>query len=202
MSTPSILITSAFQEELGGKTIKITYTLSNIANGASQEFYVDFIHMNEYDDSASNSTFTKILDLTDYWNDFGTYRIRLWVYNSSATEDKAYQDIDVVMRGNRPLNFTFPSSVTSGAPTTTVTASKWNDFQDRINEFQAYKGVDQTRFNNVSSGDIMTASIMRQAWGAINNISGHGIMPAQPNSGATICASWFHDLANALNNID
>jgi len=92
--------------------------------------------------------------------------------------------------------------VHSGAATTTVTASKWNSFQDRINEFQAYKGVAQTSFDDVSSGDEMTASLMRKAWDAINGISGHGTMPTRPSSGATIYASWFHDLADALNDIE
>lgn len=103
---------------------------------------------------------------------------------------------------DRPDDFTFPSSVRSGAATTTVTASKWNSFQDRINEFQAYKGVAQTSFDDVSSGDAMTASLMRKAWDAINGISGHGTMPTRPSSGATIYASWFHDLADALNDIE
>ena len=103
---------------------------------------------------------------------------------------------------DRPEDFEFSSSIRSGATTTTLTASAWNNFQDRINEFQVYKGVAQTSFTDVSSGDEMTASLMRQAWDAINNISGHGTMPTRPSSGATIYASWFHDLADALNDIE
>jgi hypothetical protein len=43
---------------------------------------------------------------------------------------------------------------------------------------------------------------MQRAWDAINNISGHGTMPTRPTRGATIYASFFHDLADALNDID
>lgn len=208
MSAPIISIDSTTkQTAAGSKTIKFKYTLSNIASGALQEFYVkppssQFTHMSEYDSSASDGSFTKTLDLTDYWNDFGNYTIRLWVYNSSAEGDADYEDVIVSMVGDRPDDFTFPSSVRSGAATTTVTASKWNSFQDRINEFQAYKGVAQTSFYDVEPGDEMTASLMRKAWDAINGISGHGTMPTRPSSGATIYASWFHDLADALNDIE
>ena len=207
MSAPTISIISVTQINAGGKTIRFRYTLSNIASGASQEFYVkppsqSFIHMDEYDSSASDGTFTKTLDLTDYWNDFGTYRIRLWVYNSSATEDKDYEDIDVSMVGDRPDDFSFPNSIKSGAATTTLTASKWRDFCGRINKFREYKGMSEYDFTYVSSGDEMTKDIMEEPWLAINAISGHGTMPTRPTKGAVIYASYFHDLANALNDID
>ena len=206
MSAPTISITSATQIAAGGKTIRFEYTLSNIASGASQEFYVkppsQFTHMSEYDSSASNGSFTKTLDLTDYWNDFGDYTIRLWVYNSSAEGDADSEDVTVSMVGDRPDDFTFPSSIRSGAATTTLTASTWRDFCDRINEFREYKGMNEYDFTYVRSGDEMTKEIMEEPWLAINAISGHGTMPTQPTRGAVIYASYFHDLADALNDID
>lgn len=132
-------------------------------------------------------------------------RFKLQYKNQGAEEwsTSLTQSSDPIeVPSDRPDDFTFPSSVRSGAATTTVTASKWNSFQDRINEFQAYKGVAQTSFDDVSPGDEMTASLMRKAWDAINGISGHGTMPTRPSSGATIYASWFHDLADALNEIE
>ncbi len=207
MSTPVISL-SAIQLHAGDKSVRCTYTLSSIDSGAIREFYVKrpsvygFIHLEDYDDSVSNGTTIITLDFTDVWTDYGDYVIRLWVYNSSAEEDSDYEEYTVTLLGNRPNNFTFPSSVRSGAATTTLTASKWNDFQDRINEFQAYKGVTETSFYDVDSGDAMTASLMRKAWDAINGISGHGTMPTRPTAGATIYASWFHDLADALNEIE
>lgn len=132
-------------------------------------------------------------------------RFKLQYKNQGAEEwsTSLTQSSDPIeVPSDRPDDFTFPSSISSGAATTTLTASKWNSFQDRINEFQAYKGVAQTSFDDVSSGDAMTAFIMRKAWDAINGISGHGTMPTRPSSGATIYASWFHDLADALNDIE
>ena len=209
MSAPIISIDSTTrQTAAGSKTIRFKYTLSDIASGASQEFYVKkpsiygFSHMAEYDDDASNGTFTINLDLTDYWNGFGEYRIRLWVYNSSAEEDRDYVDTDISMIGDRPDDFSFPSSIRSGAATTTLTASKWNDFCDRVNEFRLYKGMSEYSFTTVHSGDEMTKLIMEEPWLAINGISGHGAMPTRPSIGATIYASYFHDLADALNDIE
>lgn len=204
MATPNVSL-SASQTSRGSKSIKCTYTLDSIETGASLEFYVrppsgGYIHMSDYDGSASNGTFNKILNVSDIWTDYGNYTVRLWVYNNSTESDS--DDAIVIMESNRPNDFSFPSSVRSGAATTTLTASKWNDFQNRINEFQTYKGVAQTNFDDVSSGDEMTASLMRKAWDAINSISGHGSMPTRPSSGSTIYASWFHDLADALNNIE
>ena len=207
MSTPVISL-SATQLHAGDKSVRCTYTLSSIDSGATLEFYVrrpsvyGFVHLEDYDGSASSGTTTKTLDFTDVWTDYGDYIIRLWVYNGSGDEDKDYEDYTVTLQGNRPSNFSFPSSIRSGAATTTLTASKWNDFQDRINEFQTYKGVIETSFYDVDSGDEMTASLMRKAWDAINGISGHGTMPTRPTVGATIYASWFHDLADALNEIE
>ena len=311
MATPNVSL-SVSQTSRGSKSIKCTYTLSSIEDGASLEFYVkppsgSYVHMSDYDGSASNGTFNKTLNVNDIWTDYGNYAVKLWVYNNSTDKDSdddiavmesahsnptvsnftveqtdkgnqtincswyaedvesgakyylegrvsggswvgltnmasvsngagsrnnislnsiwegfgetyqvrifIYNDPDnwdyydsdndsVVMLDNRPNNFIFPFSISSGAATTTLTANKWNNFQDRINEFQAYKSITQTDFDDVSSGDEMTASIMRKAWDAINGISGHGSMPARPSSGSIIYASWFHDLADALNNIE
>lgn len=207
MSTPVISL-SATQLHAGDKSVRCTYTLSSIDSGATLEFYVrrpstyGYVHLEDYDGSASSGTTIKTLDFTDVWTNYGDYIIRLWVYNSSEDEDKDYGEYIVTLQSNRPNNFFFPSSIRSGAATTALTASEWNGFQNRINEFQAYKGVTETSFYNVNSGDEMTASLMRKAWDAINGMSGHGTMPTRPTAGATIYASWFHDLTDALNEIE
>ena len=169
--------------ELGNRGYYIQISIRSISGDGSYSF--------------SSNSFTK----------GNTYvgRFKLQYKNQGAEEwsTALTQSSDPIeVPSDRPDDFTFPSSVHSGAATTTVTASKWNSFQDRINEFQAYKGVAQTSFDDVSSGDEMTASLMRKAWDAINGISGHGTMPTRPSSGATIYASWFHDLADALNDIE
>lgn len=169
--------------ELGGRGIYIQITTRSISGDGSYSF--------------STSSFTK-------GNTYvGRFRLQ---YKNEGAEDwttaltESSDPIEVPT--DRPDDFTFSSSITSGAATTTLTASAWNDFQDRIKKFQAYKGVAQTSFTDVDSGDEMTASIMQKAWDAINNISGHGIMPTRPSSGSIIYASWFHDLADALNEIN
>lgn len=206
MSAPTVSITAS-QTSKGAKTVECDYTLSSVESGASLEFYVKppstgFQHMSDYDGSASNGDFSETLDLEDIWDGFGDYKIRLWVYNSNAEEDKDYDDITVSMQDNRPNSFSFSSAIQSGAATTTLTASAWNNFQDRINDFESYQGVSETNFDEVDPGDKMTASILGAAWTAINNLSGHGTMPTRPSQGSIIYASWFHDLADALNEIE
>ena len=118
-----------------------------------------------------------------------------WTYSLNALSSNSIQII------TRPNNFTFSSSIASEADTTTLTATEWNNFCARVNDFRQYKGLSTVSFTQAFSGGIMTAAIMAQPWDAINTISGHGTMPTRPSQGATIYASYFHDLANALNNI-
>lgn len=144
---------------------------------------------------------------TDRFTKGNTYvgRFRLQYKNEGAedwTTALTESSDPIEVPTDRPDDFKFSNSIRSGAATTTLTASAWNSFQDRINEFQAYKGAAQTSFYDVDSGDEMTASLMRKAWDAINNMSGHGPMPTRPTAGATIYASFFHELADALNDID
>lgn len=146
---------------------------------------------------------------TDSFTKGNTYvgRFKLQYKNEGAEDwttalTETSSSIEVL---DRPEDFNFSSSISSGAATTTLTASAWNSFCSRINEFEAYQGKsqsEQTYFPPVYSGDEMTASIIQRAWDAISDLNGHGSMPSRPTRGSTIYASFFHNLADALNNID
>lgn len=118
-----------------------------------------------------------------------------WTYSLNALSSNSIQ---IVVR---PSNFTFSNSIVSGADTTTLTASEWNSFCTRVNEFRQYKSLNTVSFTPAVSGGTMTAAIMAQPWDAINTITGHGTMPSRPVQGETIYASYFHTLASALNSI-
>lgn len=99
----------------------------------------------------------------------------------------------------RPDDWTWSSYITSDA-NVNLTASEWNGFCTRINEFRIYSGLGQYSFTSVTSGvtDI-SAAICNQAWTAINAITGHGTMPSKAVSGGDLYASFFTGLKTALN---
>lgn len=99
----------------------------------------------------------------------------------------------------RPSNW-YWSGISSGAAIS-VSASTWNQFCSRINEFRKYKGLFDFSFTPAVSGQPMYASQANQAWNAINGISGHGSMPNSVWTGAEMSASFMIDLQNALNSI-
>lgn len=82
-----------------------------------------------------------------------------------------------------------------------ITASDWNNFCKRINQFRDYKKLGAYDFSTVSSGSKMMAWQANEARSAISSISGHGTMPSSAVSGNTVTASFFTQLASALNAI-
>lgn len=100
----------------------------------------------------------------------------------------------------RPSNWSWSTTPVRGN-TMRLTASDWNSFCRRINEFRDYKGLGAYSFTTVYSGRTMTASQANEARTAINAISGHGTLPSSAVSGSTVTASFFTQLASALNSI-
>lgn len=100
--------------------------------------------------------------------------------------------------GSRPDDWDWYSTIASGR-TINLSASEWNDFCDRINEFRDYDGLSQFSFTTVYRGDPIEASIINEARSAISNISTSGAVPSRVNSGDPIEASIFLDLRDALN---
>ncbi len=77
-----------------------------------------------------------------------------------------------------------------------VTATEWNSFCSRINEFRKYKNMSKYSFTSVSSGTAFSATIARQAMTAISEISGHGTLP---NKIEPLKAAFWLSLASSLN---
>jgi hypothetical protein len=96
----------------------------------------------------------------------------------------------------RPQNW-FWSGVSSGAEM--VSASQWNSFTQRINEFRAYKGLAAYPINTAFSGNPITALAFNQALIAISAMTNVGL--TNRVSGEIIYAGYFTTLSNALNSI-
>lgn len=103
------------------------------------------------------------------------------------------------LRG-RPTDWWWRSDVESEAEIN-ISASEWNDFCKRINEFREYVNVGTYDLEIVSSGDYITASIVNKARSAIDGATGHGTLPPRAYAEDYIYASFFNQLKDALNAI-
>lgn len=121
--------------------------------------------------------------------------------SESGEEDFSFMGpSDWVTRSPRPNNWGWESYIASRSQIS-ITASEWNDFCSRINEFRHYTKLGDYNFTSVSRGDKISASVCNEAWYAINEIDGRGSMPSQAVRGGEIYASFFTGLRNALNSI-
>lgn len=80
-----------------------------------------------------------------------------------------------------------------------VTATEWNDFTSRINEFRLYAGFSTYSFTTVSQHQQFTPAIYNQAVKAIKGITGYGAYLSEISSDTVLCASIFTSLASELN---
>ena len=98
----------------------------------------------------------------------------------------------------RPSDWVWTSIIASGKDIS-ITATEWNDFCSRINEFRDYDDLSPYNFDTVLKGDEISAVICNQACDAINDITGHGVLPSSVSKGDEIYAGFFTGLRDALN---
>lgn len=128
----------------------------------------------------------------------------LWIWAGDVSEYSWYTyagcsvTVTYTTSNPRPSNWSWYSAIASGA-SINLSATEWNTFCSRINEFRAYAGLTQYYFTTVYSGTAISAAICNEAWYAINAISGHGTMPSMALSGGPLYASFFTGLRDALN---
>ena len=97
----------------------------------------------------------------------------------------------------RPRDWVWESRIKQGAPIE-ISASEWNSFCDRINEFREYDGLSAYNFTHVYKGDAISASIVNEARSAINRISTSENITLV-SRGDLITADYFNGIAWALN---
>ncbi len=107
-------------------------------------------------------------------------------------------DIPDIPTPVRPSDWAWWSVIDSGAAIN-ISASEWNAFCDRINEFRSYKGFDEITFSRVYRGTAISAAIVNEARNAIYPMSNW--VPYAVSQGDIISASFFLGLQTALNAI-
>lgn len=98
----------------------------------------------------------------------------------------------------RPTNWQWDSIKSSGSALN-ITASEWNRFLNRIDDFRKYKGLGAGSYTYASVGGGITANQYNQAR---NAISGMGAVPYAVSPGSVIRASEFNQIRDYLNLIN
>lgn len=93
------------------------------------------------------------------------------------------------------------STVTSGYNVTAyiLTATEWNNFTSRINQFRTYRGMSTASFTVVSRDTNFTETILNQAINAINPMCGYPMYAAP--EGSDVCAYYFTDMEYWLSTV-
>ena len=183
------------------------YTTYNFSNGTVQTFYVKagkncyIYNITRFEDGYGLPWTYAIqgdtVSGTTPGGDGTTRTINLNIYPESYC---TVQIIATNIAAKRPNDWTWWSTISSGAAIG-ITASEWNAFTTRINEFREYANLSSYSFTTVSSGTPISYWIVNQARTAISEISGHGSLPSAAVSGGKIYASFFNSLASALNSV-
>ena len=97
----------------------------------------------------------------------------------------------------RPSEWSWSNSFPSGY-SINVTASDWNSFCNRINQFRDFKGLSTLTYSTAYYGSRITAAQYNQARSAITSM---GAVPSAVYTSSNIYPSEFRDLRDALNAI-
>lgn len=148
--------------------------------------------------TSSTSDYTR---QTFYGLSSGTqYSAKAWARYAGGSNNylgEAYYSTDAPAPV-RPSEWSWFTTKTSGQDVN-LTASEWNSFCDRINEFRDYKGQGSYTFTSAYTGAEITASIVNQARSAIGQAG--AAVPSLAVSGGTMTASFFNGLKDSLNSI-
>lgn len=191
---PSITLNSVTQPTIGVGTVNLSYTVSNASGATYTAYYIQTGGSSWSSKTSSSSTTCQITGLT-----VGVeYKFYVHVENDDG-QARDSNTITKTIGSNRPSDWAWTNVHSAGSKCTTLTATEWNSFMSRINEFRVYKGLSNYSFTTVSKGDTFTADIFNAAKTAISEISGHGDMPTSATAGGTVYWTRIDALRTALN---
>ena len=154
-----------------------------------------------YMPTTSTTDTTRTVTATSFLKRGHTYKVRVFIVNSSGKVSETSSWITVTIPEKlRPSNFSWTYTKTSGG-NFNLTASEWNSFTSRINEFRDYCDLSSYSFTTAYSGNSFTAAMYRQARTAIQAIDGYGTYIPYVSSGDEITAYMMNVLVSELNAI-
>lgn len=129
------------------------------------------------------------------------YIFNYYGLNDDGTGPYMPSGVSATTQLSRPANWEWWSTVRSGAEIN-LSASEWNAFCVRINEFRQYTGYPTYgAFSSVSRGSPISATIVNHAVWAISAMKPPTSPPSDVYTGDVIGASFFNGLKYALNSI-
>jgi hypothetical protein len=138
-----------------------------------------------------------------------TYTLRIWGRNAGGLSLNYSSASFTTLGGARPANWTWTSAELTAfdgnGNFNTLTASRWNEFLNRINAFAQYKGISLMSSQlERTSGQPLTAFIFNTVCSKINEIPGASLAldPYRNRvTGNTVVGSYFKTMASELNKI-
>jgi hypothetical protein len=194
-------------------------TISITASIASPVGNFTEIQVERYD-ASSNYIDTKFISFDDFnagnktvtWSGLGAtttykFKARTMFTVSSVNLYSNYSSTSTLTTSSRPANFSWTTSKVSGQDFN-LTATEWNSFTSRINQFLTYKGQPTISFTTApytSSDRTFYYWMYNQAANAfINTLNTYTSTPythGTASSGGIIYAYFLNDMVSALNNI-
>lgn len=178
----------------------VTISVRGISNGSSVRFYVRLDPDPGYATvdrtyTSSGTTMSKTFSGLDAETDYAANVCvnGTWVgtqYFTTLSEPSI----------QRPYDWEWWRVFQSGNPVL-ISATQWNLFCDRINQFREYVGLSSYNFYTASSGDEISAWIVNEAVDAISDMTTRWL-PGYVRRGDPITPSFFDGLRDALNSID
>lgn len=150
-----------------------------------------------YDGKTAAYTFSGLQPNTLYYIKFLPYD----AYGGRL--DPAYTDSFTTTANDRPANWEWESTVSSGSAMN-MTAAEFNQFIDRIFAFAAYKGETLPGYASsyyVTAGTDMLASEVNAVRALISAMSPPTAPPSAASRSSAITAAFFNGLKNSLNSI-
>lgn len=132
------------------------------------------------------------------------YYIKFLPYDAYVGRlDPAYTDSFTTAANDRPADWAWESTVSSGAAFG-MKAAEFNRFIDRIYAFAAYKGITLPGYASsyyVTAGTDMLASEVNAVRALISAMAPPTALPGAVSRGSAITAAFFNGLKNSLNSI-
>lgn len=151
--------------------------------------------------STSSTTFSGLSSNTSYI---------VTAYSTYNSINSITTDQYTVTTSNRPSNWYWSPAIvqggsidvyySSGYKGKIVTATQWNSFTSRINQFRAYKGLSNYSFTTVSTGQSLSAALTQEIYYAIIGMY-PSISPPAILSGQSVTAAVMNQMQNSLNSI-
>src|SRR5690606_31094225 len=116
------------------------------------------------------------------------YYMQVSAYDNAG--NSSTRNVQVTYKVARPNNWTWHTPKVAGQPIS-LTASEWNSFCLRINQFRQYRGLQNYNFTTVYSGNIITASVINEARSAMSSMTS---VPPLKTKDDLIFASHFTSL--------